>query len=71
MPELTAEQLKSAYENNPDGTSSSLAQSLRDFGYPVTDEWVKEEMGRLLKGEEPRGLGPAMFLQRWLKEGID
>lgn len=71
MPEITAEQLKRAYENNPDETSRSLALSLRDFGYPVTNEWVKEEIGRLINGEEPRGLGPAMFLKRWLEKGID
>lgn len=71
MPELTAEQLKQAYKNNPDFASHSLAEVLRDFGYPITDEWVKEEVGRLLDGEEPRGSGPALFLQRWLREGID
>jgi len=71
MSKLSAEQVKQAYENNPDGTSHALADSLRDFGYPVTDDWVKEEIGRLLKGEEPRGLGPALFLWGWLEKGID
>jgi len=68
---LTAEQLKRAYQNNPDGTSHALAESLREFGYSsVTDDWVKEEVGRLINGGEPSG-GPSVFLAGWLKDGID
>jgi len=71
MPELTAEQLKQAFKNEPDKTAHTLGVSLRDFGYSsCADTWVKSEMERLIKGEQPRG-GPSMFLSRWLKEGID
>ncbi|KKN54525.1 hypothetical protein LCGC14_0591170, partial [marine sediment metagenome] len=50
---ITAEQVKSAYKDNPEGTSKALADSLRDFGYSsVTDDWVKVEIDRLLNSEE-------------------
>lgn len=68
---ITAEQVKSAYKDNPEGTSKALADSLRDFGYSsVTDDWVKVEIDRLLNSEEPTG-GPSMFLKTWLDGGID
>lgn len=67
---ITPEQLKKAFSNDPKTTSKALADSLRDFGYSVTDEWVEEETKRLLNNEAPRG-GPALFIKRWLEEGID
>jgi len=71
MPKLTAEQLKIAFGNNPDGVAHALGESLREFGYPITNDWVKEEITSQLKGEKPRGLGPALFIQGWLKDGFD
>ena len=67
---ITAEQLKVMYKSSPVEVSKSLAESLRDFGYPITDEWVQEEISKLLKGDESAG-GPSMFLARWLKDGVD
>ena len=68
---ITAEQLKRTYKDDPKTISHALAETLRDFGYSsTTDEWVREEVDRLLSGEEPRG-GPSMFLKGWLEEGIE
>ena len=71
MPEISAEKLKSDFQAHPKAVSKVLGDSLRDFGYPVTDEWVENEINSLLAGNEPSNLGPAMFLKRWLEEGID
>ena len=67
---MTAEQIKEAWTNNPDGLAHKLAAGLRGFGYAVTDEWAKAEITGLMAGEAPRG-GPSMFLARWIKNGIE
>jgi len=67
---LTAEQIKRAWELNPDSLAHNMGLTLGDFGYGVTDEWVKAELTRLMAGEPAKG-GPSMFLAHWIKEGID
>lgn len=67
---LTADQIKNLFRNEPDKTSHALALTLRDFGYPITDDWVKGEVERLLNNGEPKG-GPSFFLKRWLEDGVD
>ncbi len=70
MPSLSAEELKRAFKQDPLGISKVLGSALRDFGYSVTDDWVREEITRQDKGEKPQG-GPGMFLAGWLKDGIE
>ena len=73
MPRTSPEELKKAFDLDPKRVSHILAKVLHEFGYSdLTDDWVEEEIRSLLeeKGETYRG-GPSMFLQEWLKEGID
>jgi len=66
---MTADELKAIYKNDPAGTSRVLVAALREFGYPVSDQWVQDEIARLLADKEPTG-GPSMFLHGWLKDGL-
>jgi len=64
----SAEQIKEAWNTDPDQVAHGFSLMLRGFGYPVDDAWVKAEIERLLAGGEVKG-GPSLFIDGWLKEG--
>ena len=66
---LTAEKLREQWQKDPQRMANQLADILKDFGYPVSGEWVRGTMVKLYAGEKPAG-GPAMFLDGWIKKGI-
>lgn len=69
---MKGQEVKDAFRAFPDEVAHKFGEALREFGYKgTTDEWVQEEMTRLIKGEAPRGLGPALFLKRWLENGVE
>ena len=51
---------------DPEGIRE-MYQALREFGYPLTEEYVRSVAEGLLQGKPPIG-GPAMFIQGWLKK---
>lgn len=69
MNRMTGKQLKQKFEEDPETISRILASSLRDFGYPISDQEVRTEIDKVLKGEKPTG-GPGIFLSGWFREGV-
>ena len=67
---LTAEKLKTQWEKDPARMALQLAEVLQDFGYLVDVNYVKEALTKIYKGESVSG-GPAMFLQGWVKDGME
>ncbi len=70
MKNLTGEQLKTIFKENPKTVAKALTATLVDFGYAITEGYVKTEIERLLAGGQPKG-GPSMFIAGWLKDGLD
>lgn len=72
MPRLTGEQLKAQFKAEPKATSHMLGAMLRDFGYPnATDEAVEQEINALLAGAKPSNLSYGLWLQTYLRDGVD
>lgn len=67
---ISAELLKQRFKENPEAVAKLLSDSLIDFGYPVPPSYVQGEMTRQLEGQAPNDLGPALFIEGWLKDGI-
>ena len=44
-----------------------IYRALKEFGYPLTVEYVETEVQRLLDGGAPIG-GPSGFMYQWLKD---
>ncbi len=69
--QLTAKQIKQAWEKDPKWLAHWAGDVLREFGYSsITDAYVKEELENLYAGGQPKG-GPAVFLKGWIDEGVD
>ena len=66
---IPSTKLKQLWAENPDKMAHALAESLREFDYNLTDQYVKEQITKLYAGVEPHGV-IAMFLSGWLTEGI-
>jgi hypothetical protein len=72
MPRLTGEQLKERFKAAPKETSAMLGWMLRDFGYPnATDEAVEKEINAQLAGAKPCNLNYGLWLQTYLRDGVD
>ena len=72
MPRFTGEQLKHMFIKDQKGISQMLGAMLRDLGYPnTTDEAVEKEINAQLQGAEPGNLTYALWIHRYLKEGVD
>ena len=68
---ISATKMKQLWKEKPDTLVHALAEPLRDFGYKsVTDAYVKEQITKLYTGEKAVGV-IAMFLDEWLKKGIE
>ena len=44
---IPATKLKQLWAENPDKMAHALAESLREFGYNLTDQYVKEQITKL------------------------
>ena len=66
----TANQIKRIWEKNPDSVIKSFTIALAGFGYTLTPDYVEGEIRRLYAGGKPKG-GPSMFIDGWLKNGLD
>ena len=72
MPRFTGEQLRTAFLADPDGISHMLGAMMRDFGYPnATDEVVKTELIEQIAGAEPSNLSYGLWIQTYLRDGVD
>lgn len=67
---MTPEEIQALWRENPRAVARAFAATLKDFLYPVDQDYVQAEMERLYAGGAPRG-GPSMFLARWIKGGVD
>lgn len=67
---MKANQLGANFTAEPKKVARELANALKDFGYSVTDDWVEQEVRRLLAGGTPTS-GPSVFLNRWLTEEVE
>jgi len=72
MPRFTGEQLKAQFKIDPKGISHMLGAMMRDFGYPnATDEAVEKEINAQLGGAEPCNLNYGLWIQTYLRDGVD
>jgi len=72
MARLTGEQLKALFQVDPKGVSHMLGAMMRDFGYPnATDEAVEKEIKAQLAGASPSNLSYGLWLQTYLRDGVD
>ncbi len=72
MPRFTGEQLKEQFQKDPKGISHMLGARMSDRCYPnVTDESVETEINRQLAGKEPSNLSYGLWVQVYLREGVD
>lgn len=67
---LTANRIKEMWNISPTKLAGALAETLADFGYPVTADWVETEIERLYAGGKATG-GPSMFIAKWLENGVE
>ena len=67
---ISAKRVQYLWQEDSDNLAKSFTRILKDFGYTLTAEWVKEQITKAQSGEKLVG-GPGMFIERWLKEGID
>jgi len=72
MPRFTGYQLKAQFNLDPKGISHMLGAMLRDFGYPnATDEAIESEIISQLAGASPCNLSYGLWLQTYLRDGVD
>ncbi len=67
---LSAEHLRRIATEDRNTLVKAFRATLVDFGYPITPEYVGGVITAVLAGEKQKG-GPAMFIERWLTEGMD
>jgi len=70
---MTATEIKAMYHASPDTIARELGRILRDFGYThATDELVKAELkAQIEDGAEPSNLNYGLWIQTYLRDGID
>jgi len=66
---MRAEFLQARAKDSPDELAKAFTATLRDFGYPVTQEYVRQYIQHWLDGQPPHG-GPEMFIHGWLTDGM-
>ena len=71
MPRLTGEQLKDQFKADPKETSAMLSFVMENFYPHATPELVEKEINAQLTGAEPCNLNYGLWIQRYLREGID
>ncbi len=71
MPRLTGEQLKDQFKANPGEISEMLSFVMENFYPHATPALVKAEIEAQLAGAEPCNLNYGLWIQRYLREGID
>ncbi len=70
---VTPEQIRSLFATSPKIISANIGRMLRDFGYThATDELVEAELkAQIENGAEPCNLNYGLWIQTYLREGID
>lgn len=73
MPTVTPEQIRSLFATSPKVISANIGRMLRGFGYNhVTDEMVEAELkAQIEDGAEPCNLNYGLWIETYLKDGID
>ena len=65
------EQIRTAYENDPDTTVQAFLKALRDFGYDLlSDDQVREACEAVKDGEQPQDI-IQMFVRGWFQNGVE
>ena len=52
-------------------TIAAYTKSLKDFGYSVTEEWVRREADALVQGQEPSVGDPGQFMSKFIAGWLD
>ena len=68
---ISATDLRDAFKRQPDRVATALGKSLREFGYCITDDLVEAEMRHQTAGGKRRDNGPSIFIEGWLRDGVD
>ena len=73
MSKVTPEQIRSLFATSPKTISANIGRMLRGFGYNhVTDEMVEAELkAQIEEGAEPCNLNYGLWIQGYLRDGID
>jgi len=66
---MSADKIKSEFKTAPKGVSHILGTALRDTGFSISDDEVRAETERLLKGGEVKS-GASRAISNWLKYGF-
>jgi len=67
---ISAEQIRRLYDESKEELVEAFGKMLREFGYPVENDWILEQITKFYNDESVTG-GPAMFIQGWLEDGIE
>lgn len=67
---MEASKLEATWRSNPDSLVLALHEVLVDFGYGVSEDYVKTAIERFYAGDPATG-APSMFIHKWLREGMD
>lgn len=70
---MTGEEIKALYYTSPDTIAAEVGHILRDFGYThATNDLVKAELkAQIEDGAEPCNLNYGLWIQTYLRDGID
>lgn len=71
MAKLTGQQLKDYFKRDAWEVSAMLSYAMKDFYPSVTAELVKKEIEAQLAGAEPCNLNYGLWIQTYLRDGID
>ncbi len=70
---VTPEEIRSLFAVSPEVISANIGRMLRDFGYThITDEMVEAELkAQIEDSAEPCNLNYGLWIERYLRDGID
>ncbi|KKN28555.1 hypothetical protein LCGC14_0853220 [marine sediment metagenome] len=73
MKAVTPDQIRSLFATSPKVISANIGRMLRGFGYSnATDELVEAELkAQIEDGAEPCNLSYGLWIQGYLRDGID
>ena len=67
---MKAQELRELAKTDRNAVVHTFLTMLKDFGYPVTSDYVDSTISDVLAGKAGRG-GPGMFIEGWLREGVE
>jgi len=71
MPRLTGQQLKDQFKTSPKETSAMLSFVMQNFYPHATPELVEKEVNAQLAGAEPCNLNYGLWIEAYLRDGIN